>query len=421
MNNELQIDGYWWLPSIPNNKIAGTFHYSPDQFQFLKVFGSFYPNDIFSSSKRESPSIILGEDEKGNKITLIVISFGKNYRNPSSSFPLIQYQISYCIKGIHLTNIDDLIFNKIEFRIESLTSWMNYFPVQLSNPCIDGKLTTDFNLSYSASSEEKVYELGNGFELSINHRAYSSEIHEEEVIIKQYHIASIKSKENKSFTELLKKAYRFKFFLNMATVKQNIFFTLNLNINELSDGTKTPKTIELFFNQKSQTTNYQITNDNKKYLFEYYDVEDVFPKLIKKWFSFDKEMIPIIHHLVNSLEQKNTFNSTDFLIIVQALEGYHQRFFDEEPCKNKSLESRLRNLVNIFNPTISLFRELEMKLIADTRNYYSHFYKKKDKIIEGIELYHVTSKLRYLLICCLLKEIGIEIEKIKIIIQKHLL
>lgn len=417
MKTELQIDGYWWLPSIQHNKIAGTFHYSPDQFQFLKVFGSFYPNDIFSSSKRESPSIILGEDEKGNKITLIVISKKESWR-PSSYFSIQQYQIQYCFIGVHLTSIDDLIFNEIEFRIKSLTFWMNYFPVQLSKPCRDGKLTTDFKLSYSAKSEEKIYNLDNSFDLSINHRAYPSEIHKEEVIVKQYHIASIKSKENKSFTELLNKAYRFKFFLNMATVKQNDFLTLNLYSNELSEGTETPKTIELFFNQKSQATNYQITNDSKKYLFDYSDVEEYFPKLIKKWFFFDKEMMPIIHHLINSLEEKNTFNSTDFLIVVQALEGYHHRFINP---KKTDLKVRLKYLANLFSREIAHFSDVNMQHVANTRNYYSHFYKKKNTIIQGIELYHVTKKLRYLLICCLLNEIGIEVEKIKIILEKHLI
>lgn len=415
MKNELQIDGYWWLPSIPDNKIAGTFYNTSNQY--LKVFGSFYPNDILSSSKRESPSIILGEDEKGNKITLIEIS-KKETRNISGLFSILQYQIQYCIKGIHLNSINDLIFNEIEFRIESLTSWRNYYPVKHSIPCKNDKLTSDFNLSYSASSEEKVYELGNEFELSINHRAYPREIHKEEIIVTQYHIASIKSKNNKSFTELLDKAYRFKFFLNMATVRQNDFLTLNLYSNELNDGAKTPKTIELFFNQKSQAGSYQITGDNKKYLFDFLDVEEFFPKLIKKWFSFDKEMMPIIHHLINSLEEKNTFNSTDFLIVVQALEGYHHRFINP---KKTDLKVRLKYLANLFSREIAHFSDVNMQHVANTRNYYSHFYKKKNTIIQGIELYHVTKKLRYLLICCLLKEIGIEIEKIKIIMQKHLL
>lgn len=418
MKNELQIDGYWWLPSIPDNKIAGTFYNTSNQY--LKVFGSFYPNDILSSSKRESPSIILGEDEKGNKITLIEIS-KKETRNISGLFSILQYQIQYCIKGIHLNSINDLIFNEIEFRIESLTSWKNYYPVKHSIPCKNDKLTSDFNLSYSASSEEKVYELGNEFELSINHRAYPREIHKEEIIVTQYHIASIKSKNNKSFTELLDKAYRFKFFLNMAAVRQNDFLTLNLYSNELNDGAKTPKTIELFFNKKSQNTKYQFTPNNKKYLFYFDDVEDIFPELIKKWFSFDKEMMPIIHHLVNSLEQKNTFNSTDFLIIVQALEGYHRRFVCKKQNRKTDLKDRLQALADLFNKEIPCFNDFKMQNIANTRNYYSHFYKKEDKVIEGVELYHVTSKLRYLLICCLLKEIGIEVEKIKIILEKHLI
>lgn len=428
MVDEFQIEGYWWLPSNIENKIAGVFHYTLDHTPILKVFGDLESNqdpliDYFLSEKKP-PLIILGEDEKANKITLVVLAFGKKFFNSSSTFPLLRYQIQYCLKGVHLSGKDDLIFNEIEITIESLTAWRNYYPVRRCIPIREGKSTTDFNLSYARELEPKFFNINNGFELSINHRAGLSDIYQEKVIIEQRQIASIKSDENTSFLLLLHKAYRFKSFLNMVSLRHNNFLTLNLSGADLytnqSDQSKIYENIELFVHQRSKLNTVLRSGYNEDCLFDYYDVEDNFLDIIKKWFSFDKEMMPIIHHLIDSIEQKNTFRSTDFLIVVQALEGYHHRFFDKEPTKRKSLENRLKNLVNYFNREITYFRDINMEQVANTRNYYSHFYKKEGKIIEGIALYELTSTLRYLLICCLLHELGIDILKIKGILDKHI-
>lgn len=82
MNDKFQIEGYWWLPENPENKIAGILHYELNEEPNLKLFGDFDPNQNFISklftSELESPAIILGEDENVNKITLLVLGYEKN-------------------------------------------------------------------------------------------------------------------------------------------------------------------------------------------------------------------------------------------------------------------------------------------------------------------------------------------------------
>lgn len=82
MKNEFQIEGYWWLPENPDNRIAGILHYKPNEESDLQLFGDFDPVQDFISkhfvSESESPLIIWGEDENANKIALVVLSYGKN-------------------------------------------------------------------------------------------------------------------------------------------------------------------------------------------------------------------------------------------------------------------------------------------------------------------------------------------------------
>ncbi len=57
-------------------------------------------------------------------------------------------------------------------------------------------------------------------------------------------------------------------------------------------------------------------------------------------------------------------------------------------------------------------KDVFIKLVGDTRNYYTHFGKDlKEKAAKGSELYQLSDKLALLLKSCLLSEIGITLEK----------
>lgn len=154
------------------------------------------------------------------------------------------------------------------------------------------------------------------------------------------------------------------------------------------------------------------TNNKWGYLLPFQSVNGEFPDIVKKWFSFDMEMRPILYHLIKSIQPKKYFDSVDFLIVVQALEGYHTRFVNP---KKVSLRSRINDIVDLFK-NISIIENLtiDIKAMVDTRHYYSHFfsYNKKEKIYDGVELYEETKKLKVLLTCCVLHELGISNEKI---------
>lgn len=429
MKSDLYIEGYWWLPEDPENKIAGILHYKPEKELELKLFGDFGPDEDFilkySNSERSAPDTIFGEDQDANMITLFVLSFGKRYRNFSSLFPLIHYKVRYCIKGAHISSKDENIFDQIEVELELLTHWINSYPFRVSIPIKDNKLTEGFTISYSGLESSQPFDINDGFELSLNARAAYTDIYEEEITIRQRYVASIKSKERASFSNLLQKCYRFRWFLNMATLKDNSFLALRLYSDQyfrkLLNTEKIPTPIEIFFKETGEEKESNKFVNNFRSLFLYKDIEDILPEILKKWFAFDNNMVPILHHLNDSIKKKPIFSSVDFLIIVQALEGYHHRFFDREPEKKKSIESRLINLRNHFTKDVLIVREIDMSLVANSRNYYSHFYSKSSmiQIADGSTLFHLTRKLRHLLICCFLHEIGVDNIKINNILQKN--
>lgn len=77
------------------------------------------------------------------------------------------------------------------------------------------------------------------------------------------------------------------------------------------------------------------------------------------------------------------------------------------------LKTRLNELITIFN-TIEIISKsnINIERVIKTRNYYSHFFDKTDKVLTGQELYNEAKKLRILLICCILSLIGFSNYKI---------
>jgi hypothetical protein len=107
--------------------------------------------------------------------------------------------------------------------------------------------------------------------------------------------------------------------------------------------------------------------------------------------------------------------SVDFLIVFQALEGFHTRFKGKK--KKIDITKRIEELTDEF-AYITEINNIPINIAVNSRNYYSHLYQEDSrKIFEGYELYKLTSTLRKLLMCCVLKYVGFSDNEIKSIIE----
>ena len=165
-----------------------------------------------------------------------------------------------------------------------------------------------------------------------------------------------------------------------------------------------------------------------KFLFSFNTIKDSFSTLIMNWMSKTDDMMPIKRHLVDSIAYKKVFNSVDFLVVIQAIEGFWWRFRDEAYRKANKINKKdkidlntiLTKLIEEFiNVTAISKLALDTKAVVDSRNYYSHFVKKSKKpaTLDGVELLFLTKKLRVLLICCVLSFVGISHKMIDEIFQ----
>ena len=141
------------------------------------------------------------------------------------------------------------------------------------------------------------------------------------------------------------------------------------------------------------------------------------------------DLAPIRFHLISSLEKKPRYSSVDFLIIIQALEGFCRRFRCRRYRKENGLPERdYSDLIAMMSSLLSEFGDIELitkceidkDAVVDSRNYYSHFMPKQrdKKVFDGIELYELTIRLRILLICCTLNLFGFTNERINEILNE---
>jgi hypothetical protein len=154
-----------------------------------------------------------------------------------------------------------------------------------------------------------------------------------------------------------------------------------------------------------------------EFLFSHNDIIDTFPIIIRAWYCFNKDLAPIRKHLIESIRFKKVFTSLDFLIIVQALEGYHRRFVDRND--NIFLKKRIEGLLGLFLDVHKVSNNpINVTHVVSSRHYYSHFYEKDGNVLDGVELFKLTEQLRVLLICCVLRLIGFDTKLIDKLLSK---
>lgn len=423
MKEIVTIKGYWFLPSNPENRIGGTLHYLPNERIYLELIGSFgTPHDFLESMADpglKPEQIIYGEGQNAEQITLLHCHrYGS--LNFNSSFAMTNYSVDFVINGIHLANFHKKAFHSIKVHLPLLTEWVNWYPMKYSIPFKNDRVA-GFELGYHIDDHYAITtNLTKGINLEINYECSGpSETFDENIKLRQGYSLELKSKRLVSLAKYLELIYRFKSFLSLASQTEVDFNNINLYCNQFFSPLKKRKIlrpIKLYFIQGPVTPT--LKKASRKFLFQHKNIETDFPAIINRWFGFDHQMLPIINHLIESIRQRKVFKSGDFLVVVQALEGFHTRFrtiINPKPKKRIGLQDRLKDLKKEFAyvPKIKNLK-INMAAVADTRHYYSHFFPKGigSKVADGKTLYEMTAQLKQLLICCILAETGLSKEAI---------
>ncbi len=237
-----------------------------------------------------------------------------------------------------------------------------------------------------------------------------------------------------SLNDILKRIFLFEQFLSLATLKplesSKIVLYDKSRFQELKNGKKIFSKIEYVrvFHGKNVEQQYNF-HEEREFLFSYETIKSEFGVILRKWFTEQDDISPIRHHLIECIRKKRTFSSVDFLIVIQAIEGFWWRFRDDVYKQKNNISHKVQTKLKIILKELILefedierlkLREINVDEVVDSRHYYSHFVHKVTKSYakDGLELYNLTCQIRKLLICCILNFVGFTNDRIANIVKE---
>lgn len=452
MDEEIIFKGEWFLPDDLDNKINGILTYKPyTEFSELELFGHIGDYSVLNSF-----DLILGRTFDGTLITIhkctVVHYNGFPHHLEKKRVHFSRLKIDFIFTGVHINNVKDLVFNKLEAEIYNLENWVNIEGFSDVSQAYndDGSYGVDFSYIQPKSITFNIRDgLDGAFNFLISSDTFVTFKKEHKYIQKTTY--SITSSELVSFQQLLYDIYVFQNFLVTATFMHTNPFHICLHSDKFHstynngyDEMILPTTIKLYFKQAKKI-------DRKKpkasfeMLFTYSDIEEKFPDIIKKWYSRYNVLADSFGLFFYQFYISDKYLNILFLNLAQAAESFHyhlnpkQKLIESSEFKKRKkeikeclpvelfswiesqisnnlyLDVRLSELLDKYcnDSLLGYIGDIDLfkKNIKNTRNYHTHFnHDLKNKALKGNELYDLYVKLRMFLISAFLIETGFEKE-----------
>lgn len=453
MTTDFEIIGEWFSPSDKEKRVSGTLNYSASDTITLELYGSLGERqDVLDFTDY---SILLGLTSDSKQITLYHClrtgSSGSLFSNDENGKPIIFYEIQFLFIGIHIDKEEDLRFDNLTSEIHNLDEWLGIsgFKNKLA-----GTEKDDFDISiqykFPTPIEFKIDEAANGY-FTFKLDGPKRYRYQKGYSIKQKVMFGIGFKEEKSIEKLLSYLFRFQNFLALALYENTypISITLrNKRFYSKFDNTVILKQIELYFSNSNKIYNSN-TSTGIEFLFDFGRIKEKFPLIILNWYKKYDLLEPAFNLVFEQFNHRKTFNENNFLNLAQSAETFHARthnhtkiprseynmmkseILDLVPAKyhnwlidqfkfgnNLNLHSRLSDIIkeysNEFIDKLIGDKELFIRQIKHSRNYYTHYSSNSKKnALKGSELFHLSEKLKILLVCSFLMEVGFKKEELE--------
>lgn len=455
MNKEFEYRGYWSLPSNKDVVVFGILTYKPFHKITFEAYGNF-DNDFFTKGLKNE-DIILGLTSESKKITLLGC-----YMTKSSGVHLIQgepsgvapntYTIHYVFEGEHIENTDDFKFNKVVSTIHNLDEWVGVSGFTQSLDDLDFK---EFEIKTRYKLPEPIkFDISDNLEGQFNFTAKPPTVsrYQKEVVIKQNVEFILSSNTEIDFRDFLARLFEFQNLLVLAlysnTHTTSVSFYGDNFTKQFPNEKPHRKRINLYFNSGDGISDREPKLDLEM-LFSYQAIKLKFPAIIKEWYTKYDILRPAFNLLFEQFYSDGTFTENSFLNLAQAAETFHARVNNHTKMPKKEYEQMKRDIMEVapnkyhawlneqfsFGNNLNLEQRLREivarysnnaidKIIGDkekfvkqvkwSRNYYTHYSESgKKNALEGSDLFYLSEKLKILLVCAFLMEIGFDKNEIE--------
>ena len=412
MTNNPQIyHGEWWVPAVADHdtrmtflqpvgmmgherKYTGTLTYYGDEDSTLELYQ--VPSN-YRAKYYHHNRVMWGRDANGNIFTLLNVEMEKT---DGVDFTCTKFVVGFILIGEHILDTDDTRFSKCIVQFPHLRNWA------FSDSIVKSYAVT--SVYYKTSlPHQKLLECINSE--GVWWRLWQRQATERTnyvLTIDQITEFEIEALQPVSMWLMLQQIEEFAQFLSIALF-----------------GEQNPDFVR-FVNRENGHVSFLIYKKEKSVrpinsaLIKFEVFKEKLPAMLNVWHDNFKRVSPISSYLISSLHKKKRFEVPDFLIIAQALDGYHKRFVNKKVGGDvRQYEKQVEVLLNHFKD-VKAIQECKIKpaVLKDSRHKYSHLYPDEEKslAVEGEDLYWLTEKCKILLTCCILNMLGLTNEEINL-------
>jgi hypothetical protein len=432
---EFVIRGSWWAPSDRQNAVFGTLFYSNDRIK-LQLERAFIPElDTAYSFGDVKVPVVHGQANDGSQITVLRAFYSGSH---GSEIDLVANEI---VVGAHLDSTINVVRAAV-VRFTNLEEWAGRSLVEQKTRD-DGSI--GFDVLKHTEPDLEVEGLTQFRKLTLTTSLQVSQTHVQTKLTNQSHF-SLEFHDRVTLPDLAQSVRSIGNLLALLFDEPVMPSHIRLTLQVDPDGPET-------------SANYAVpprtAKPRKKSTFEMpfplHDLEgqEVLEILFRNWFEKEKVLRPVYDLLLGTVYSPGQYVQSTFLSLAQALESFHRRVYgghyvspDEYSSLRKTLISaipggldeklagKLKSMLD-FGNELSLKSRLEnlfsgiqaqhfvdlcgnndarqfIKLLADVRNYLTHYSGKKPTILENtVEMYNLNRRIAALLTLLIFKYFGL--------------
>lgn len=444
VKEKIKKSGYFWLPSVPEKKIAGTLNISDGGKIELEVAGLFDENIERGKFER-----IVGQIEKYGFITLDDCFWTHQTIGDISKSSILVHK---AFLGVAYDDKEPVLLNTFQFSVEGIDEWVGLSGIKVENQ-IEKQTAT---ITYSCP-ENVSLNLNNDMKLLITFSwTFPGFPNLTEAKITQKTWFRLVSEQDRPLKDFISTTHRITTLLCFAIDKtvciDQIKVTSNTISREINTGESKPAPPMLLYYASLPYTKDEPKIYHHHMLFRYQTIKAKAEQIINKWLQTYDEIEPALNLYFGVTTGGLRYLDAKVLALAQGLEIYHRRTSDEtrmdkdnfkrlsqtlrDQCPEEhrkwlrerleygnelSLRQRIQKIIEPFNEFIGNDNQRGKLIgsIVDTRNYLTHYDKSlKSKVASGDKLFRLYCKMEAIFQLRILQELGFTQTEMKSLLGK---
>jgi hypothetical protein len=459
--SDLEYEGYWWLPETPDKKVFGQLEISPRDGITLNLYGTL--NGSLHSSEDFTPLLVLGRSTSGKAITLYDCLWTGTTSNVPG-FDTTTLLADKAFIGVHFQSQEEARFKRLFAHYANLDEWVNRSGFTVEHSQLEsGELTIHYELPEPIKVKVGSLEIT----IVISPPSGFSVKPLKQVTLIQKAWMQFSFEQDAPLDDYLEFIHHIQNFLSLAMTRPTYPLAVqgitDANKQVLGSGKEFHAPVEVFYRWIPWQVGDGVLSRHEM-LFALPQVQNRLETVLGNWIAKTDVLRPVYDLYFSTLYSPQQFLESIFLSLAQAMETYHRRRFGGEYqmdaeyhsglyekfveaipqelapdfkdhlktgtlryANQFSLRTRLRKIAERLSSNFPIQfiaaedpRRNFVNKVVDTRNYLTHFDPDlQNKAAEGEELYDLTQKLKTLLEICLLEELGLSLDEIRMMTSKN--